>query len=271
MTSYARIVVGSDGSEAARDAIAVAGAVAARLAVPVTAATVWKQSIEVPGARDETWAQRTTTGADVDLYAQGVRDVVRIAVEGDPSDALIEIASQVPDTLIVVGAHGLGSATSRMTGSASNQLSHSSPVDVLFVRNRVPKVESVALATDGSETALLAVRRGFEFASALGARVSLITVADSLSAGEQILENVEQQLVTEYPDAVVERRPTTGDVADVLASDAGRYDVLVIGNRGMSGFARVLGSTANTVTHKASSNLLLVNTTRTPPVAESSN
>jgi len=34
----------------------------------------------------------------------------------------------------------------------------------------------------------------------------------------------------------------------------------VIGNRGMAGFARVLGSTANTITHRATSNLLLVNT-----------
>ena len=45
---------------------------------------------------------------------------------------------------------------------------------------------------------------------------------------------------------------------DVLA--AADYDLVVIGNRGMAGFARVLGSTANTITHRATSNLLLVNT-----------
>lgn len=37
-------------------------------------------------------------------------------------------------------------------------------------------------------------------------------------------------------------------------------NLLVIGHRGMAGVARVLGSTANTITHRATSNLLLVNT-----------
>ena len=56
-----------------------------------------------------------------------------------------------------------------------------------------------------------------------------------------------------------------GTAADVLVAGATNDDLMVIGNRGMSGFARVLGSTANTITHQSTTNLLLVNTTRNPP------
>ena len=183
-------------------------------------------------------------------------------MKGDPADALIESAASHPDSLIVVGAHGLGSAASRVFGSTSNQLSHKSAVDVLFVRNRVQEFGSVALATDGSETALAAVRRGYEFASGLGAKVSLVTVADSVTAGNELLEEVERKLRETHPDASVELRVKTGNAADELSTGTSEFDLVVLGNRGMSGFARVLGSTANSVTHHASANLLLVNTTR---------
>lgn len=262
MSTYSRIVVGSDGSEGARDAVAVAGAIAAQLAVSVTAVTAWKSEIAVPGAREAAWAERTTMGAYVDLNAAEVRDVARVEVKGDPAGSLVAIAQEVPDSLIVVGAHGLVSATSRLSGSTSNDLSHNSTADVLFVRNRVARVETVALATDGSETSLLAVRTGYAFAAALQARISLVTVAETVEAGDQLLEEVEEKLLAENSGTSIERRTITGSAADSLVSETVDYDLLVIGNRGMSGIARVLGSTANTITHKAATNLLLVNTSR---------
>ena len=261
MNGYSRIVVGSDGSALARDAVAVAGVLAMRMSLPVTAVTAWKSELAVPGARELPWAELTTQGADVDLSGAGVRGVVRVEANGDPAESLIEVATGDGDALLVVGAQGLSSATSRLTGSTSNQLSHNSPVDVLFVRKRIAAFESIALATDGSETSLRAVSRGYAFAAALGAGVTLVTVAASVSAGDELLEKVAAQLAVEHPELSVQRRAFTGSAADVLASDTGEYDVLVLGNRGMSGFARVLGSTANTITHRAATNLLLVNTT----------
>ena len=67
MSTYSRVIVGSDGSESARDGVAVAGVVAAKLGVPVTAVTAWKPSIELPGSRELDWAQRMTKGSDIDL------------------------------------------------------------------------------------------------------------------------------------------------------------------------------------------------------------
>lgn len=261
MSSYSRIVVGSDGSESAREAVAVAGKIAAGLGVPVTAVTAWKTSIEVIGARDEVWAQRTTTGTDIDLTAEGVSDVQKVEVNGDAVDALLDTASSAPDSLIVVGTRGLDSAASRLVGNIPNQLAHKSTADVLFVR-RSGGIESVALATDGSDTSFVAVARGYELAAGLGAQAVLLTVADTVDEGNQVLAKAEDALKASVPDAVVAPRVITGKPAAALAGETGSFDLLVIGNRGMSGIARVLGSTANTVTHDAETNLLLVNTTR---------
>jgi nucleotide-binding universal stress UspA family protein len=56
-----------------------------------------------------------------------------------------------------------------------------------------------------------------------------------------------------------------GDPADALlnvAKDVGA-STIVVGNRGMRGGRRVLGSVPNTVSHKASCNVLIVQTDRT--------
>jgi|KBSSwiStaDraftv2_1062776.scaffolds.fasta_scaffold307243_1 nucleotide-binding universal stress UspA family protein len=256
MTTYSRIVVGTDGSDEATDAVSVAGVVAAALGVPVTVVTAWKPSVSVPGGREQPWADLTAEGADVDLTALGVTMIEKIPVKGSAFDALVDAAGQSDRSLIVVGAAGLGQTSSRLWGSTSNELSHRSPVDVLFVRKAVAAVQTIALATDGSDTSVRAVRAGYDLAAALGVRPVLVTVACDTAAAGETLNNVESRLENTEP---LQRQALVGDPADVLA--AAEYDLVVIGNRGMAGLARVLGSTANTITHRATSNLLLVNTT----------
>src|SRR5690349_4888308 len=114
MSSYSTIVVGTDGSDAAHGAIVVTGVIGASLAVPVTAVTAWRAHVEVPGARELDWAERTTLAADVELTAAGVKQVSRVEVKGDPADSLLEVAGGEPATLIVVGAKGLDKAPRRI-------------------------------------------------------------------------------------------------------------------------------------------------------------
>ncbi|MUL64649.1 hypothetical protein BOO86_09265 [Mycobacterium sp. CBMA 234] len=256
MAPYSRIVVGTDGSEAAVGAVTVAGVMASVTGIPVSVVTAWKPSVAVPGGREQPWADLTAEGADVDLTALGVSAIERIPVKGNAFDALVDVAAQSERSLIVVGAAGLGHASSRLLGSTSNELSHHSPVDVLFVRKPIERFRTVALATDGSPTSVRAVQAGYDFAVALGARPVLVTVAGDFATWHETLTNVGSQLETVGP---LEHQGLPGDPADVL-STAADYDLLVIGNRGMAGIARVLGSTANTITHRATSNLLLVNT-----------
>lgn len=90
MASYSRIVVGTDGSDEATDAVSVAGVVAAGLGAPVTVVTAWKPSVSVPGGREQPWADLTAEGADVDLTALGVTTIEKVPVKGSAFDALVD-------------------------------------------------------------------------------------------------------------------------------------------------------------------------------------
>lgn len=170
MATYSRIVVGTDGSAEACDAVTVSGVLAVALGLPVTVVTAWKPIVSVPGGREQPWADLTAEGADVDLTALGVAAVEKIAVKGNAFDALIEAAGLSERSLIVVGAAGLGHTSSRLLGSTSNELSHRSPVDVLFVRKPIEAFRTVAMATDGSPTSICAVQAGYDLAVAIGAQ-----------------------------------------------------------------------------------------------------
>jgi len=94
-------------------------------------------------------------------------------------------------------------------------------------------ISTIAVGTDGSQTAEIAVDAAFDLAERLGAARGLAITTD---AGE-------------------------GDPADVLVRLAEKHgaDVIVIGNKGMQ--RRVLGSVPNSVTHKAQCSVFVVKTT----------
>ncbi len=52
------------------------------------------------------------------------------------------------------------------------------------------------------------------------------------------------------------------DVTHTLIEAARGFDLVVIGNKGMSGPSRLLGSVSNRVTHEVPTDILLVNTSR---------
>jgi nucleotide-binding universal stress UspA family protein len=63
-------------------------------------------------------------------------------------------------------------------------------------------------------------------------------------------------------DVKVECHAVTADPADALlqVAEAASADLIVIGNRGMHGVSRVLGSVPNKVSHRARCNVLIVAT-----------
>jgi nucleotide-binding universal stress UspA family protein len=136
-------------------------------------------------------------------------------------------------------------------------------------------ISTVAVGTDGSETAREAVEQAAEFARRFDAKLVLLSAfrdgppppdADeaqwSYSPAAQL-----RGLLSRTESEINERGiPCTtavdeGDPAEVLVRLAGECDadVLVIGNKGMQ--RRVLGSVPNSVTHKAGCSVLVVKTT----------
>ena len=140
---YESIVVGTDGSETAVRALDEATGIAKALACKVhvvsayepirgakvsspTGAAVEGQSVaadaEVRTIVDEAAARVRMTGAEA----------VTHTVAGDPADALLEVATQVGASLIVVGSRGMH-GVKRVLGSVPNKVSHSARCSVLIV------------------------------------------------------------------------------------------------------------------------------------------
>ena len=138
-------------------------------------------------------------------------------------------------------------------------------------------ISTVAVGTDGSDTAAEALKMASEVARRFDARIVLLSAFDESRAsrkptdpeGEwsyspasrlrEILSRAEEDLRKEGLE--VSTRIDAGDPAEVLVRLAEECDadVLVVGNKGMQ--RRVLGSVPNTVTHKAPCSVIIVKTT----------
>lgn len=275
--TYSRIVVGTDGSPTADRAVRRAVALAKATGIPLTIATGWYREMPDPPVPSEAaqwpgestsghaadWASKVVSDAAAIARTDGIDDVETSTPQGGAAEGLIELVSDDPDVLLVVGTVGLGSRAERLIGNVPHQITHHAPVDVLLVQTTSGRhrdlYEDVALATDGSETAARAVGRGFELVRTIGASPSLLTVARDEETGSEVLE----EAATAIGDGQVGRRVIVGrNVAGMLAQAAGDHDLLVIGNKGMSGPSRLLGSVANDITHRVPTDLLLVNTTK---------
>jgi nucleotide-binding universal stress UspA family protein len=122
--------------------------------------------------------------------------------------------------------------------------------------------QKILVGTDGSKTAAKAVDRAIEVATASGATLTILTAA-APQKGTKIVE-AEAARHTDSGVAidtmVIDDEPVAGLIE---VARGGGYDLLVIGNRGMTGVTRFLrlGSVPNKVTHHLPCSLLIVKTT----------
>jgi nucleotide-binding universal stress UspA family protein len=143
-------------------------------------------------------------------------------------------------------------------------------------------IQTVAVGTDGSDTASKAVEFALDIAEKFGAKVVVASSyrpvgedrirRDQRDAPDDIqwtinptqdvdsaLRSVEDKARDRGLEVASEARQ--GDPADVLCEIAEEHgaDLLVVGNKGMQ--RRVLGSVPNSVSHKAPCSVVIVKTT----------
>ena len=122
----------------------------------------------------------------------------------------------------------------------------------------------VLVGTDGSTTATRAVHRAAAVATACDARLLIAFVGDA-EEGRPVLDRATAALAGMVPPP--ETRLLTGDPADALLglAAAEHADLVVVGNKGMSGAQRfLLGSVPNKVSHQAHCDVLVAHTTGEP-------
>ena len=144
---FRSIVVGTDGSETAQKAVDAAVGVAklsgARLEIvsayePVPAQRLRVEARQVPA--DMQWMVNPREDVDATLAeavdqadAAGV-EAATYAREGDPADAILDVAEELGSDLIVVGNRGMTGAKRFLLGSVPNKVSHHAPCSVLIIR-----------------------------------------------------------------------------------------------------------------------------------------
>ena len=149
--------------------------------------------------------------------------------------------------------------------------------------------KSIVVGTDGSDRASEAVLAAAQLAATQpGAVLHIVTVQKPLSpsavaAGEMAASapvaaerSWEEEIKTELEDTLsraavtaqracdtrIETHARFGSPAEVLCDLAAHLqaDLIVVGNKGMQGGRRLLGSVPNTVSHKAPCSVLIVDT-----------
>jgi nucleotide-binding universal stress UspA family protein len=144
---FRSIVVGTDGSETAAKAVDAAIQLAlltgATLEVvsayePVSSQRLREEARQVPP--DLQWM--INRRADVDGTLQRAAELARgagvtpqtHAREGDPADAILDVAEELGADLIVVGNKGMTGAKRFLLGSVPNKVSHHAPCAVMIIR-----------------------------------------------------------------------------------------------------------------------------------------
>ena len=144
---FRSIVVGTDGSETAAEAVGAAVELArltgAKLELvsayePVSSQRLRDESRQVPA--DLQWMVNPREDVDATL-ADAAERVGRAGVEsrtyareGDPADAILDVAEELGSDLIVVGNKGMTGAKRFLLGSVPNKVSHHAPCSVMIVR-----------------------------------------------------------------------------------------------------------------------------------------
>jgi nucleotide-binding universal stress UspA family protein/nitrite reductase/ring-hydroxylating ferredoxin subunit len=269
---YRTIVVGTDGSETAMRALDKA----ARLAKQVEGKLVIVCATTNIGMTDYK-AMEVLAEASERMTAAEVEHET-LYREGHPEKILLQIAAEAEADLIVIGNVGMGKARRFRSGPIPERIASAAPCDVLIVITHSaesaaptepaageppPAKETlykrILVGTDGSPTASEAARKAFDLGMMFRIGVTVVYVAGDTIIGAIVLE----QTLKAKPRAlgvkstIVEGEPSH-KICEVAESEG--LDLIVVGNRGMTGARRMLGSVPTQVIHATPVDVLIAKT-----------
>jgi nucleotide-binding universal stress UspA family protein/nitrite reductase/ring-hydroxylating ferredoxin subunit len=259
---YKTIVMGTDGSPTATAAQRAAHVLAKRFRSRLVLVSAY-----TPPKMNRQLAERALRYAQDAARRAGVETAV-VLEEAEPGDLILAVAERERADLVVVGNKGMGQASRFRLGSVPDRVAHGSPCDLLIVdTTRSPRARAdrryrtIMAGTDGSPTAGEAARKAMELGMILRAEIRLIFVGDPLVGA------IKLEQATEIAPEGVKVTPlivAAGDPAERItqAAVAEDIDLIVVGNKGLSGARRyLLGSVPNQVAHDAPTDVLIVKTT----------
>jgi nucleotide-binding universal stress UspA family protein len=282
------IVVGVDGSAGAAGALVWAAREARLRAEPLTAVMAWGLLDQPRMGPDDRFDPRFSDAdalANLSAHVERALEaphaaVLRRAVCDLPARALLEASEGA--SILVVGARGLGGFRGLLLGSVSQQCVNHAKCPIAVVRDHEPTLggetmERIVVGIDGSETSQRALEWAAEEARLRGASLEVVhawhmpylgvypmagTGLDPTAFEEAARETLEVAiggLATSEPTVQVEQSLLTGSAATAILESAKGADLVVIGSRGLGGFAGLLlGSVSQQVVHHATCPVVVV-------------
>jgi len=143
ITAYDRVIVGSDGSPSAMQAVHHAHEIAAAAEASLVVVTAYEpgespEQGDLGGGRQYLYGREAATDAMhrtvADLTSDRIRSVEQDIVAAHPVEALLEVAHRSPASLIVVGNRGLGAHVGEALGSVPREILKNAYCDVVVVQ-----------------------------------------------------------------------------------------------------------------------------------------
>jgi nucleotide-binding universal stress UspA family protein len=247
---YRSVLVGYDGRDSGRDAIALGASMARITGAQLTVAYIYISAVDwnyPPGHgrklllrnRELLHESAERVLEQVEPPADGAVEIIRLA-EGSTSPArgLNDLAERRGEDLIVVGSTSRGPFGRALIGSTGERLLHGAPCPVAVAPRgqgeRPDEIGVVGVAYGGSEEAEAALAAGEQLALAAGASLRLITVVEEPATYVGALGSVEVPAGINYAElhAVMERdlRVRLDDAVARVSADVGPHGILASGD-----------------------------------------
>jgi nucleotide-binding universal stress UspA family protein len=170
-------------------------------------------------------------------------------IRGVPWSAIAETAREEGVDLVAVGSHDRWRSAGIVGGSVATYTLHEVPSSVLLTRpcedpDRFPR--SIVVGFDGSDGAIEALSVARRIAEESNAVLRVVAAA---GGNKLSLDPVREHV----PEAAIDHRPPV----EALVAESEDADLLVVGSRGLHGFAAI-GSVSERVAHQAKSSVLVV-------------
>ncbi len=279
---YQHIVAAVDIYEQQQAALARAVELAKRYSATLEVVHVLPQVVvNIPYASDFQQDMQDEAKKKLDAMLAGLNfpGVKSHLVVGSAARETARVAKAVKADLVVVGSHGKH-GVDLMLGSTANGVVHQADCDVLTVRidgQDVPKCvgpyKKIVLATDLNEDNRPVIDAAFAKAKEYGAELFIINVVpETASMASVYVPDVELELEKHAQDTMADLAKELGIAEDHTRVQIGapKHDILqyakavgadliIIGSHGRKAFASVvLGSTANSVLHGATTDVWVV-------------
>ena len=263
------VVVGTDGSSPAAEAVAWALDEAHRRGLPLHVVAAWSHTRE---PQETQWLATMKSVSELksvlpDELAAAVRSVVERGghhdvpistrvVYGDPAKALIDASDD--DRLLVVGSRGRGALTGLILGSVSQACAQYCRGPVIVVRGSAPTdgIGRVVVGVDGSAESLLALQFAASAARLRGAPLEVVHVwqdtdhaahgrllplgSSAKAQADREWQSILRSTLVVASDVEIISNHVPGFAQSVLLKASEGAALLVVGSRGRGGWAGLL-------------------------------